>query len=223
MRVAWVVVLAAGCGRVDFVEDCELRATVRDFTTAHPDFQVYNGSTATTGLVYPVLDVEGKPLFDGTPGVMITSSDSFHQWYRDVPGTNLRFQRPLTLAQTDVGTFVFDSDMFFPIDDAGFEERIDEHNFLFTTEIHTRMVYRGGERLAFRGDDDVWVFVNRRLALDLGGLHTAVAGEIDFDTIVASHALAAGSGAAIDVFHAERRSGMSNFRLELTGACQAGL
>jgi fibro-slime domain-containing protein len=44
-----------------------------------------------------------------------------------------------------------------------------------------RRPYRGGELFTFRGDDDVWVFVNNGLALDLGSLHVAVEGTIDFD------------------------------------------
>jgi fibro-slime domain-containing protein len=38
-----------------------------------------------------------------------------------------------------------------------------------------------GEQFTFIGDDDVWIFINGRLATDLGGLHTEVGGVIDLD------------------------------------------
>ena len=55
------------------------------------------------------------------------------------------------------------------------------HNFGFTTEIHYFFQYRGGESLTFSGDDDVWIFVNRRLALDLGGMHPRLERTLDLD------------------------------------------
>ena len=43
--------------------------------------------------------------------------------------------------------------------------------------------YRGGEVFNFRGDDDVWVFINKALVVDLGGVHGAMEGRISLDTL----------------------------------------
>jgi fibro-slime domain-containing protein len=56
-------------------------------------------------------------------------------------------------------------------------------NFLFTTEINVVFKYKGGEVFTFSGDDDVFVFINRKLALDLGGVHPEKQGNIILDTL----------------------------------------
>jgi cysteine-rich repeat protein len=51
-------------------------------------------------------------------------------------------------------------------------------NYGFTTEIRYFFQYKGGETLTFSGDDDVWVYVNGRVAVDIGGLHPQKNGQV---------------------------------------------
>jgi fibro-slime domain-containing protein len=92
-----------------------------------------------------------------------------------------------------------------------------QHNFGFTTEVRYFFQYRGGESLTFSGDDDMWIFVNRRRALDLGGLHTRTQATLNVDQSAAALGLTVGGLYEIALFHAERHSAGSNFKLTLTG------
>ena len=56
-----------------------------------------------------------------------------------------------------------------------------KHNYSFTSEVRYWFEYDGGETLEFIGDDDVWVFVNGQLAVDLGGIHSASSGSVTLD------------------------------------------
>jgi fibro-slime domain-containing protein len=169
-----------------------------------------------------MLGADSKPVY-GLPGATVVSTGpaEFAQWYRDVPDTNMRFgiEIPLTSDPGRSRTFVYDSDVFFPIDGMGFGNQGQEHNFHFTTEVHFDFPYRGGEVFTFRGDDDLWLFVNGRLAMDLGGVHGAVTGSVDLDQDAAKLGLTAGQTYRMDIFHAERHTSKSTFHIETTLQC----
>jgi fibro-slime domain-containing protein len=163
---------------------------------------------------------------------MITSAATFNQWYNDAPGVNQTFQKevPLTENPAMPGEFVYDSNTiggFFPllpteglgVSPASASLNSRQLNFLFTTEAHVTFTYKGDEVFSFSGDDDLWIFVNGKIALDLGGLHGPAEGTIDFNAQAEALGLTIGQKYPMDIFHAERMTGASNFKVTTTIDC----
>jgi fibro-slime domain-containing protein len=203
---------------VDALPCGTLLANFRDFQSSHPDFE--KTIADDRNLVKVDLGVDGKPQYAPAGATATVSGQtSFDQWYRDTAGVNIHIDQLLPLTEAPPGTFTFDNQAFFPLDGMGFPETFFGHNFHFTTELHGSFVYRGGELFSFTGDDDVFVFVNKKLALDLGGVHGAETASIDFDARAASLGLSIGGTYELAVFHAERHTTESHFRMSTTIDC----
>jgi len=113
------------------------------------------------------------------------------------------------------------------------------HNFNFTSEIRIPIRHEEGTTVfEVAGDDDIWVFVNGHLAIDLGGWHPPLSGRINIDagvvttsTIVrespelvvtqtattTSFGLVVGEVYEVAIFHAERQREGSSFYFGVFG------
>jgi len=200
---------------------------------------VFEGRGLTRGLVQSKIGAGRKPVYAsqcelGAPvsttcpfGAMTTSAANFGDWYTSRPGINQTFLVYFELVPR-LNVYTFASYSFFPLDGAGWGDSGTDltfkvpHNYSFTTEIHTTFRYNGGEVFTFQGDDDVWIFINDNLAVDLGGLHELDMGaqSVDLDQQAAALQIMKGSVYKLDLFHAERHSVNSDFRIDLNFAFQ---
>lgn len=192
-----------------------LRGIVRDFDHSHPDFGGdSNGDGIDAGLVQSALGEDRKPI---STGAVPSVASALDEWFQNDAGGNVPYVVDFWL-EPQGEFFVFDSSRFFPVDGVGTTSGADnngqQRNFGFTTELHTAFEYQGGEVFTFTGDDDVFIFINNVLAVDLGGVHSQFSGTVNIDTFAAAHGMEIGGIYNLDLFHAERNPTGSNFRIE---------
>ena len=201
-----------------------LDAIIRDFSP-NVDFEANYPSTLDTGIVFPLLGDDDRPVYAGMPRTRTTSgAANFYTWFHDDPSNlSAPIELQLTPSSDQSDLFEYSNDFFFPIDGQlrGNEGR--RHNYHFTLQASTSFQYIGGERFSFAGDDDMWVFINRRLAIDLGGTHRRMSAEVELNSIANSHGLVPGNVYSLHFFFAERHTISSTFTLRTTiadpGSC----
>ena len=133
-------------------------------------------------------------------------------WASTNPATGLPYidSYPVSAGEFDSGSNPNVYDNFY-----WDERKVSDANQQFCFESHAKFMYRPGMKFYFRGDDDIWVYIDNTLAVDLGGTHMAAPASVDLDTFEGEKgALVANGEYDIDIFFCDRRTTMSNIRIK---------
>ncbi|MGB7567809.1 MAG: fibro-slime domain-containing protein [Chitinivibrionales bacterium] len=192
-----------------------------------------------TGMVAAMLDSQSKPVVGSTPYYNCQIARWFRPWTSgdftipnytnpatttcgnplssvsyDTAFKNIVIQDTLIFSMVlgSAGTYEYNNPNFFPLDGRGFgnEPSGYPHNYSFTMEMHWKFTYVKGLTFNFEGENDLWVFINGHLAVDLGGIHGPVASSINLDSLPG---LTTGNAYMFDLFYAQRHFPGSDIKI----------
>ncbi|CAK0872650.1 unnamed protein product [Prorocentrum cordatum] len=214
-------------------ESAQIHCVFQDFKAkalsgGHPDFEPgffqKNTKLEQTGLVQSRLHPKtGFPVWndcqvanENLPCTLSTQSNFDEWWAGSSRSVRVEVTLPLEEKYGESGVWEISRPNFFPLDGLGHNDVHEylPHNYYFTMRATHTFVYHGGEFFRFKGDDDLWVFFNERLAIDVGGMHTPIEKIVELDAVKDDLALEVGKTVVLAIFFAERAFSGSNFIIE---------
>lgn len=215
-----------------YAHTIQLNGIVRDFPSTHPDFGV-NLTGLRTGCIQKVIADGGSPI--ASDSVSNCAISQLEDWYSDTHPTGFVKTYAITLdngrKNNSGGIYRFEDNSFFPFDNESsgntgntgrnykkhhsFFDEGQDHNYQFTYEARFMFAYQAGQTLAINGSDDIWVFINNQLVIDLGGVHTPTGAKVALQDLAATLGLVDGEIYPLALFLAGRQTLNSPLSLEL--------
>jgi fibro-slime domain-containing protein len=216
---ATIISISIGITPVANAASTTLHGVLRDFSpgplvpgSTNPDFEVGIGGV-NPGLVASTLTGNSPTAISFGPPGYITSPASFAEWYGSA-APSIPYTITLNEAAPGSGIYSYSNNSFFPLDGLLLGNYGSSgHNFHFTYQISATFDYHpgAGQTFSFTGDDDVWVFFDKKLGVDLGGVHSAASQSVNLDTLFGPNKPA--GNYSFDFFFAERHTTQSNLSI----------
>ncbi|MDR2731944.1 MAG: fibro-slime domain-containing protein, partial [Fibromonadaceae bacterium] len=91
------------------------------------------------------------------------------------------------------------------------------HNFGFSVMGSGEFIYdaSGNDVFQFTGDDDMWIFLDGKLVVDLGGTHSAISGEINIQDHARLEGWLDSTKHALNFFYLDRQTVETNLRITM--------
>ncbi len=190
---------------------------------AWPQSQLGQGSDFLRP-AYSIGNAVGLEYVNGGKALLQVDTVSYDTAYKNaVIQDNLVF----TYVAGSAGVYQYQNANFFPLDNRGFGADVptinfdgtplnratNTHNYSFAMHLRKGFKYRAGLTFNFEGDDDLWVFVDGQLVLDLGGIHGTTQGQLSLDGLATQVGLVPDDSATLDVFYCERQSVGSDIKI----------
>ena len=180
-------------------------------------------------IIEPTLSQDHLPVARG--GKLLpnrgVNGENFDRWFKAIEGKSKTVAATFGLRyDADAASFYYENDNFCPLGGDG-----SKHLFTMNLNLPLKIMGEGKEEFLILADDDTWVYINDRIVLDMGGIHSTTAGQFEVRKDGEVYAAAGDEGFAysgiklkngenivVRIFHANRDSLESVFNLRLNNA-----